>query len=374
MYRSCIFCSAALGSNDSVERFPVGRSLAFDVSKGRLWAVCGKCARWNLAPIEERWEAIEDAERLFRDTRLRAQRENIGLAKLRDGTRLIRIGEAPTGEMAAWRYGRELRRRRNRAWMAATMEGFGPLLLVGGALLAGPLAFVASPVLSVWAMLHPQLQQRAAYRRARQLAYRVAPEHSPTGQAIRLQWRELALARTAVDGDGRLTVELLMESRDLPLGREPVVLTGPAAAALVGKALVHINHFGARDRDLRAALDHIAAEGGTESLLLRTAGRRPTLEVPGLVQEHPFRRLLAGWDPPVRARDIRTTWMAPLSHSPTESLALEMALHEETERRALNGELAMLEGMWREAEEIASIADRLPDAVAPEPPRIHAAG
>ncbi|HEV3051208.1 MAG TPA: hypothetical protein VGX50_12920, partial [Longimicrobium sp.] len=61
MYRICIFCSADLGSNDSIERFPVGRSLAFDGEKGRLWAVCGKCARWNLAPLEERWEAIEAA-------------------------------------------------------------------------------------------------------------------------------------------------------------------------------------------------------------------------------------------------------------------------------------------------------------------------
>jgi hypothetical protein len=40
MYRNCIFCSAALGSNDAIERFPVGRSLAFDGEKGRLWAVC----------------------------------------------------------------------------------------------------------------------------------------------------------------------------------------------------------------------------------------------------------------------------------------------------------------------------------------------
>jgi hypothetical protein len=50
-------------------------------------------------------------------------------------------------------------------------------------------------------------------------------------------------------------------------------------------------------------------------------------------------------------------------------LALEMALHEETERRAMEGELAVLEAMWREAEEIAAIADRLPDTHA-DPPRI----
>lgn len=44
-----------------------------------------------------------------------------------------------------------------------------------------------------------------------------------------------------------------------------------------------------------------------------------------------------------------------------ELLALEMALHEESERRALDGELATLEAAWREAEEIASIADTLPN-------------
>jgi len=42
-------------------------------------------------------------------------------------------------------------------------------------------------------------------------------------------------------------------------------------------------------------------------------------------------------------------------------VALEMALHEETERRAMEGELKLLEAAWREAEEIASIADTLPD-------------
>src|SRR5512146_2785881 len=114
MYRSCIFCSAPLGSNESIERFPVGRSLAFDAAKGRLWAICGRCARWNLAPIEERWEAGEGAERRFRDTRLRVQRENIGLAKLADGTRLIRVGQALPGELAAWRYGGMLRRHLSR--------------------------------------------------------------------------------------------------------------------------------------------------------------------------------------------------------------------------------------------------------------------
>lgn len=38
---------------------------------------------------------------------------------------------------------------------------------------------------------------------------------------------------------------------------------------------------------------------------------------------------------------------------------MEMAAHEENERRALEGELALLDGEWRAAEEIAAISDSL---------------
>ena len=43
--------------------------------------------------------------------------------------------------------------------------------------------------------------------------------------------------------------------------------------------------------------------------------------------------------------------------SATERLALEMAVHEESERRVMEGELAVLETAWRDAEQIAQIAD-----------------
>lgn len=130
MYRHCIFCAGALGANDSIEEFPVGRALAFDGWRGRLWVICPRCKRWNLAPIELRWEAVERAEKIFRDTALKVQAERIGLAELRDGTRLVRVGDAVPGELAAWRYGRELRARRWRFWMDI---GFGVMttLVVG---------------------------------------------------------------------------------------------------------------------------------------------------------------------------------------------------------------------------------------------------
>lgn len=49
-----------------------------------------------------------------------------------------------------------------------------------------------------------------------------------------------------------------------------------------------------------------------------------------------------------------------LSKIPAEMrLALEMVSHEDSERRALEGELYLLEEAWKEAEEIAGISDDL---------------
>ena len=85
----------------------------------------------------------------------------------------------------------------------------------------------------------------------------------------------------------------------------------------------------------------IAFDGSAEDFLLRTAAESRPL---GKRQDMPGRQL-----------------------RPEGSLALEMALHEEQERRALEGELALLDAAWREAEEIAAIADRLAGEVPARP-------
>jgi hypothetical protein len=112
MYKTCIYCTRNLGDNESVENFPVGRRLAFDAGKGRLWVVCDNCRRWNLTPLEERWEAIEECERQYRDTTVRYSTDNVGLARLSEGLDLVRIGKPLRPEFAAWRYGREFLQRR----------------------------------------------------------------------------------------------------------------------------------------------------------------------------------------------------------------------------------------------------------------------
>ena len=73
MYSHCLFCQSPFGQNPELERLPVGRRIAFDPAKGRLWVVCRACARWNLTPFEERWETIEDCERRFRATQVLAR-------------------------------------------------------------------------------------------------------------------------------------------------------------------------------------------------------------------------------------------------------------------------------------------------------------
>lgn len=73
MYRHCFHCHADLGENEAVEPLPVGRRLAFDLRKGRLWVICPACDRWNLTPFASRWEALETCERLFRQTETRAR-------------------------------------------------------------------------------------------------------------------------------------------------------------------------------------------------------------------------------------------------------------------------------------------------------------
>ena len=140
MYSTCMFCNHSLGENQIVEHFPIGRRLAFDSDKGRLWVVCKRCERWNLSPIEERWEAIEDCERLYYGIRTRASSENIGLARHREGAELVRIGIPLRPEFAAWRYGDQFGRRRKKA----ILLGVGATAVVGTIAFAG----VATGVLS----------------------------------------------------------------------------------------------------------------------------------------------------------------------------------------------------------------------------------
>ena len=89
MFTTCAFCSGRLDGDGGPSGLGVGRRLAFDEWKARLWVVCPRCGQWNLTPFEERWDAVETAERLFRDTPRRVQGEQIGLARVPEGLELV---------------------------------------------------------------------------------------------------------------------------------------------------------------------------------------------------------------------------------------------------------------------------------------------
>lgn len=376
MYRRCIFCSARLGRNAAIEEFPVGNPLAFDAFKGRLWAVCPRCARWNLAPIEMRWEAVESAERQFRDARVRAQSESIGLARLPDGTRLVRIGEALPLELAAWRYGDRAVRRQRRAWLGAggSLVGASALMIGGLPLLAA----ASGPIVAAGLGVHVAANYWLLRSQFRPV-YRVPATLSPTGQEVVLRQAHAAFARIVPsDGEYAFAVELPLP---LPPQRSethgivrwtpvpPLRVEGAEAVRMLERVLVGANPRGFGRRRVRAAVERLSAAGAPRNLF-RDLARQEAGVFPAWMARNTNRNAA----PDLRGgiqRFIGTFRGERIAGAPlpgpkrvlprADVLALEMALHEDAERRALHGELELLEAAWREAEEIAAIADSLPD-------------
>jgi len=321
VYQTCLFCKKPLGSNEVVESFPVGRRLAFDSAKGRLWVVCTKCKRWNLTPLEERWEAVETCERLFRETPMRASTENIGIARHREGLELVRIGRPRRGEFAAWRYGDRFRNRYRKAAVAPFL-GFG----IGIAITSLPLAI---PV-GVFAMSGAAA---VAWHRMRTVAkVRIGGNASDGGP---VEPRDVATF-----GIGAVrSLRLLPADRESRFGIE--VRRGNRTARFLGEnarrvatALVPgLNERGGSRQTVQLAVRKIESAGHPVRFL-NEVGKLGDLYKAGA---------------PVQVRDL----------AQSTRLALEMSLHEEQERRVLEGELRMLVQAWREAEEIAAISDNL---------------
>ncbi len=314
MFKTCMFCNRPLGTNQVIEHFPVGRRLAFDSERGRLWVVCRKCERWNLTPLEERWEAVEMCERLFRDTRIRVSTENIGLAKHPEGLELVRIGQPMRPEFAAWRYGDQFGRRRKRAIMYGVVgaAAFAGLNLGGAALTGGGMGgYWAWQVLQTWSISRTQ-----------------AKLSTDDGRVIKVTGPDLPNTRLRPSDDGHgFRLSILK-------GKKQEWFEGAEAERFAGQIIPKMNRMGGKKHTVQDAVSEIEHHGHPDAFLAdvvtgdRFQGKKG---VPGYVDKMP---------------------------TPTK-LALEMALHEEQERRSLEGELWRLERAWEEAEEIAAISDSL---------------
>lgn len=362
MYSTCLFCNASLGSNESIEHFPVGRRLAYDEAKGRLWVVCRKCDRWNLSPLEERWEAIEEAEQKFRATKTRVATENIGLAKLADGTELVRIGKPPKIELAVWRYGNQFRsryRKHTALAVTGTIVGSTTVLFLGGPLhspnllLSLPIAFGISAAVSAGRRVLQQKLQRWYGHAIPQVGIR-----SNGGELLRLTQQNIDAARLRSIGlnTWELSVphvttqpagsfaRLLRHPEETSVIHEPILLNGDAALNAMANLLPRTNREGANKEGVDAAMRTIDESSNLATILRMISGDQTDDRV--------------GAASGIPGRTIAT---AP-SHV---RLALEMSLHAEDERRAMEGALHELEQRWRDADAIAKIADEMfmPSAV-----------
>jgi len=347
VYATCLFCNGDLGRNEVIESFPVGRRLAFDAARGRLWVVCRRCERWNLTPLEERWEAIETCEREFRATKLRVSTDQIGLARLKEGLELVRIGAPQRPEMAAWRYGDQFGRRRRRYYAIAA----GGIAVAGVIVVAGPgLGLVSAG--AVQPLMQLANAGRAAYR-----SRKIIGLQAPDGTMLPARLDDLDRVRLSV-GENDFVLRVPVRR---PKGaawwrydnqRATVDLTGDPAIRAAGVLLPHLNRQGGSARDVQRAVEYLEEAASPDKLFQSAAVA---------IRKAGNDRLFTS-----RQRDL-------LKHLPTAGrLALEMASHEETERRALEGELHILEAAWRDAEEIAGIADDMfvPESVEAELARL----
>jgi len=312
---SCMYCHDSLGTNELLPGFPVGRRIAFDPQTGRLWVVCPACSRWGLAPIDVRWEVVRECERLFRKSSRSFAEGGLGLAEI-EGVELIQIGEGGAAGLASWRYG-DVFKGRFRSWRLVQPALFllGTAFVVLSALAAG---LLWGPGGAVTVGIGLPLLLLVALEVADPVVAKIPAGNGAWHEIRRRGLEKIRLAPNDTAG------------WELRLG-DGTVLMGAEAMEAVALLLPLVNDAGGADVTVRRAADYIVKKGQTADAVFRAAARR-------YGEEKTAR--LARLDPHIR-------------------LALEMLSHEESERRALAGELRYLKRAWQEAEGLARIEDHL---------------
>jgi hypothetical protein len=118
-----------------------------------------------------------------------------------------------------------------------------------------------------------------------------------------------------------------------------MTLAGTRAMHAATVLLANTNQKGASNRVVQSAVEQIERTGNSTGYLEMASRKNGWRGLKPVSVLNAFRQL------------------GPMNLTATERLALEMAVHEETERRAAEGELRVLAAAWEEAEQIASIVD-----------------
>jgi hypothetical protein len=237
--------------------------------------------------------------------------DNVGLVELKDGVSLIRLGKPLWPEFAAWRYSRRFSRRRWKSSLTAgtIIAGAVGVTLGLGAVGYWGAAYTMGYAGGLWLSDEGHKRRRATTVRLGERLYKLRQDEA---EAVRLF------------ADGRKSYGLAFHHSD-----GVHLLRGPDVRRVLGFVIPALTPFGGRQAQVSNAIKRIDTAGNAEYCIDETL--KEVEKNSGF-----FTQL------PVETR-----------------LALEMALQEDGERRAFEGELAALERAWREAEEIATIADSL---------------
>jgi hypothetical protein len=322
VFRRCLVCSTPFQPNEELEHFPLGKRVAFDPTKGRLWAVCRACKRWSLAPIEERWEALDELEKLTRDrARLLSQTDNIAL--LRAGPlELVRVGRADLSEEAWWRYGRELTSRRKR-YEKLSLAG----TVVAGAVVVGGWASGGITLLGSWFLMGrggEALTGTARWLRFGGAAWRGDRSCARCGHTFHTVRYGARSGLGLFPAEEPGAVELVQRCPVCGASRDGGLhLEGADAERTLRRVLAYHHFSGADERQVFSAT-RLIQEAGSPQELTRIVVRDGR-----------------------RLGDLQRTG----------AVALEIAANETAEQRLLELEVADLEAHWRAEEELAAIVD-----------------
>jgi hypothetical protein len=332
MYTRCLSCRAFLGRNESLETLPVGRHFAHDPERGRLWVLCRGCRSWNLAPLLERWEALEELERLFEGAAEQASTEEMARRRSAEGLTLLRVGRPGRREFAAWRYAPRLRSRSRRFQLLTYAASLGPPALAMGTSLS--LLWAGPAALALWGGV-------VAWRDRYPLTRTDEGEVVQVGDASKMR----LLPAPRGDAPDPRTAGWALE---LPRRGGPLRVEGTEALRILRSTLPRANCEVGAGSQVRTAVDLLGSDRSRPDLLAHLAqemGREKNRDP----MHNPINVFHRGDHQPHRVATVR----APLR------LALEMAVNEEVEWRALDGEMAELQREWKEAEALAAISDNL---------------
>jgi hypothetical protein len=294
--------------------------VAYDPVLGRLWAVCDRCHRWNLAPIEERGEILYQLEKLCRDkARLIAHTTNISLHEV-ENLLLVRVGKAGLAEQAWWRYGREMARRRRR------FDSTGSRLT---AMTIGAMAYLGESVgltdldLDITWDDNP-MADILRWRRFGWAAWHGRVDCQFCGSTLRALRYDLSWWVYPTTGeDGRLGVGVPCPRCDPWTPEKVYSIEGDGAENAMRRILAYQHIQGANETIIKDAAKEIDLAGSATQYVERASGEHASLWKMG----------------------------------PTLSIALEIAVNEGAEKRMLELELQALEFMWKREEELARIID-----------------